>query len=112
MNLNRHKRVKLNVYTPPNPGAPSVHASYTFVSRSQGFDARSSHILAQSSQSIQQVEASLTQSIEDSEVLVDDFYCGAESLEGQELDIEVEAKAMSNKQRRTASVSLSLTRLR
>lgn len=110
-NLNQHsKRAKLNVYTPPNPDTPSIHASYTFVSRSQGFDARSSHILGtQSSQSTQQVEASLTQSTEDSEALVNDFYYG--SSEGQELDIEVEAEAASNKRKRTAHVSVFLTRL-
>ncbi|KAJ8584343.1 hypothetical protein M405DRAFT_866304 [Rhizopogon salebrosus TDB-379] len=43
---NHRKRAKLNVYTPPNPDAPSVHKTYTFVSRSQGFDARSSQVIS------------------------------------------------------------------
>jgi hypothetical protein len=47
-NLNQRKRPKLNVYTPPNPSAPgpSVHKTYSFVSRSVGYQACSSRILS------------------------------------------------------------------
>ncbi|KAG2090914.1 uncharacterized protein F5147DRAFT_748193 [Suillus discolor] len=50
------KQVKLNVYLPPNPDALSIHASYTFISHSQGLAARSSQILTSQSSSEQQVD--------------------------------------------------------
>jgi len=42
------KRPRLNVYTPLNPSlsAPSTHKTYSFVSRSEGYQARSSRIIS------------------------------------------------------------------
>jgi hypothetical protein len=101
-NPNRRKRPKLNVYTPPNPDAPSVHASYTFVSRNQGFDVRRSHILG-SSQPAQQVDTH-DASMEEAPLNYN-FDCYSEPLEGQEL-VDVEVEADNNKRKRTASVSV------
>lgn len=96
-NFNRRKRVKLNLYTPPNPDAPSVHTAYSFVSRSQGFTARSSPILSLQSSSEQPVSVR----VEEGATLDCDY-----SLEGQEPDFEIEAGAAdSNRRKRTAGVS-------
>lgn len=38
------KRPRLNVYTPLNPSAPSIHKTYSFISRSEGYQAHSSRI--------------------------------------------------------------------
>ncbi|KAG1870583.1 hypothetical protein DFJ58DRAFT_852169 [Suillus subalutaceus] len=95
-NLNRRKRVKLNVYTPPNAGAPSVHAVYTFVSQSQGFTARSSHVLSLPASSEQLVSMRLEE-----EAGLD--YDGHYSPEGQEPGLEIEAEAAnSNRRKRSA----------
>jgi hypothetical protein len=48
----RVKRKRLNVYVPQSPNVPNVHATYTFVSRNQGFTAsRGSHVITQSTSS-------------------------------------------------------------
>ncbi|KAG1884343.1 hypothetical protein F4604DRAFT_1878735 [Suillus subluteus] len=63
-NINRWKRVKLNIFTPaPNSesDAPSVHQTYTFVSHSNGFQARNSHVISLSQAKSQlQTEADAT----------------------------------------------------
>jgi len=90
------KRVKLNVYVPPNPDALSLHPSYTFISRTQGLTARSSQIL--SSQPL-----SVDTRVEEGPAL--DY--GDYSLEVQDTDFEVEAGAANaNKWDRTASVRI------
>lgn len=99
-NLNRRKRVKLNVYTPPNPGASSVHTAYTFISRDRGVTARSSHILSLPTSSEQ-----LVSTREEEGAALD--YDGHYSLDGQEFDFEIEAEVTNhNRRKRTAGVSI------
>jgi hypothetical protein len=103
MSRGSRKRVKLNIFRPTNPNAPSVHASYTFVSRSQGLTARSSQILSSqpSESSEQQVDSGR---VEEEQTLEYGDY----SSEVQEPDFEVEAEtANMNKRNRTAGVSIS-----
>ena len=105
-NLNRRKRVKLNVYVPPNPDAPSVHPAYTFVSRHQGFTARSSQVLSFPTTTSEQL---VSTRVEEGGALDHD---GHYSLEGQEPDFEIEAEATSsNRRKHTAGVSILQCRL-
>jgi hypothetical protein len=98
-NLNQRKRVKLNLYLPPNPDAPSVHTTNSFISRSQGFTAQSSPILSLQSSS----EQSVSVRVEEDATLDCDY-----SLEGQEPDFEIEAEAAnSNRRKCTTGVSNS-----
>ncbi|KAG2359944.1 hypothetical protein BDR07DRAFT_1487597 [Suillus spraguei] len=92
-NLNRQKQVKLNVYTPPNPDAPSVHTAFTFISRSQGFTAQSLHVLSLPTSDEQLV----SMRVEEGVTLDCD---GNYSLEGQEPDFKIKA-ASSNRWKRT-----------
>ncbi|KAG1852201.1 hypothetical protein F4604DRAFT_1883522 [Suillus subluteus] len=95
-NLNRWKQVKLNAYTLPNPGALSIHATYTFVSQSRGFTAQSSHVLSLPASSEQPVNMRVE------EGAISD-YDGNYSLEGQQPDFEIEVEAAdSNRRKRTA----------
>lgn len=102
-NVNRRKQVKLNVHTLPNPNAPSVHQAYTFVSHSQGFQARGSHVI--SSQTEPQIETEVDTTIdEDYNQHFDndrDIYdvCDTE---------HVEACGDKTKRKRTAGVGLVL----
>jgi len=103
MSHGSRKRVKLNVFRPLNPSAPSIHASYTFVSRSQGLTARSSQIVgSQPSESSEQSQVDSGR-VEDPTLEHGDY-----SSEVQEPDFEVEAGAANiNKRNRSAGVSIS-----
>lgn len=101
MSRTSHKQVKLNVYLPPSPDAPSIHASYTFILCSQGLTARSSQILTSQSSSEQQVD--IWVDLEEGPAL--DY--GDYSSEAQEPDFKVEAEvATMKKWIRTAGVSM------
>lgn len=100
MSRGNRKRVKLNVYIPPNPDAPSLHPSYTFISRTQGLTARSAQILSSQPLSEQQIDVDTR--VEEGPAL--DY--GDYSLEVQDTDFEAEAEAANvSKRNRTAGVS-------
>lgn len=104
--INRRKRVKLNVFTPLNSGSdsPSVHQTYTFVSRSKGFQTRSSHVISSGSSQANpqaQTEAGTTFS----ELYDEQFDFNGHNIYDMELNEDAEGHT---KKKRTVGASVGL----
>lgn len=101
-NVKRRKRAKpLNVYTLPNPDAPSIHQTYTFISRSQGFQAHSSRVTSSQTEPHAETEASATTIDEAFDEQIDYDICNVHDTEHMEVNSRT-------KRKRTAGVGLFL----
>jgi hypothetical protein len=102
------KRPKLNVYTAPDPSAPTIHKTYSFVSRSEGYQARSSRIVsAEHSSSSHPLEPEFQPEISYNEAGTTADNDVGDVCANAELGEEVEANNRSIR-KHTAGVSLPL----
>lgn len=86
------KRKKVNIYTPQLPNTSSIHETYTFVSRKQGFRAHGSHVTVKSSTSSIQFVQEMDSIMTDSHTNHDFSYFTGADIETECLETEDDPK--------------------